>query len=456
MMVVFRLFRFLLAIYVSAAVLYTSNYFFISPLHSCLSRLLARRMPKLPAWSAPSLNSMFLPRSVPPSTTEGELLLDPDFLLDRPFEDVIYWKSSEFALQNGLGHERPIPMSEDLFLSKAFANSMRPSKIVPFFYRATGTFDKEDITITTLVTSNRFQVFARLVERYPGPISVTIHVRNITSHVHELLDSLHTFYISSPKMASNVDVHLVIDAFDRQFNTWRNIARFFARTDFVMMLDIDFSLCTDFRYALRRSPAAMDKLRTGTAAFVIPAFEYPKYADGTNEASFPRSKDALVSLVNAGRIGMFHASWGPGHSSSDYARYYAAPPGEIYKVTTYQSAYEPYVIFKKDGPPWCDERFVGYGGNKAACLFEMYLSGVSYYVLADHFLIHQNHLYEETARRVERKRNRKLYADFKEETCIRYLQLFHINGLLNTTQGHNVQMECKKIRGVSRIARGVN
>ncbi|KAJ7717827.1 glycosyltransferase family 49 protein [Mycena maculata] len=310
-------------------------------------------------------------------------------------------------------------MSEDLFLSKAFATSMSPSKIVPFFYRATGTFEKEDITITTLVTSNRFQVFARLVERYPGPISVTIHVKNTTNHVHELLDSLHTLYLSSPKMASNVDVHLVIDAFDRQFNTWRNIARFFSRTDFVMMLDIDFSPCTDFRAAIRSSEAAMNKLRTGTAAFVIPAFEYPKYADGTDEARFPRSKDALVSLVHAGKIGIFHTSWRPGHSSTDYERYYAAAPGEIYKVTSYQSAYEPYVIFKKDGAPWCDERFVGYGGNKAACLFEMYLSGISYYVLADHFLIHQNHLYEESARRVERKYNRKIYSDFKEEACLR-------------------------------------
>ena len=49
----------------------------------------------------------------------------------------------------------------------------------------------------------------------------------------------------------------------------------------------------------------------------------------------------------------------------------------------------------------CDERFVGYGGNKAACLFEMYLSGVSFYVLSDHFLVHQNHLYEEAARKQE-------------------------------------------------------
>ena len=50
---------------------------------------------------------------------------------------------------------------------------------------------------------------------------------------------------------------------------------------------------------------------------------------------------------------------------------------------------------------WCDERFTGYGGNKAACLFEMYLSGVSFFVMSDHFLIHQSHKYEEEARREE-------------------------------------------------------
>ena len=69
-------------------------------------------------------------------------------------------------------------------------------------------------------------------------------------------------------------------------------------------------------------------------------------------------------------------------------------------MTSYQSAYEPYVITSKR-VSWCDERFTGYGGNKAACLFEMYLSGVSFFVMSDHFLIHQSHKYEEEARREE-------------------------------------------------------
>ncbi|KAK0460917.1 glycosyltransferase family 49 protein [Desarmillaria tabescens] len=286
-------------------------------------------------------------------------------------------------------------MDEDLFLSKAFSSSLHPSKIVPFFYRASGRFDREDITITTIITSNRFQVFARLVERYRGPISVTIHVNNDTTHILDLLDSLETLYTSSPQMSRFVDVHLVVDFFDRQFNTWRNIARLFARTDFVMMLDIDFYLCTDFRSAIRNSRSIMAKLKEGRAAL------------------------ALKSLIETKQIDMFHASWAPGHNSTDYGRFYAASPGEVYQVTQYQAAYEPYVIFKADGPPWCDERFVGYGGNKAACLYEMYLSGISFYVLADHFLIHQSHAYEEAIRKNERKFNRKIYSDFKEEACLK-------------------------------------
>lgn len=56
---------------------------------------------------------------------------------------------------------------------------------------------------------------------------------------------------------------------------------------------------------------------------------------------------------------------------------------------------------------------MGYGGNKAACLFEMYLAGISYYVLSDHFIIHQNHLYEESARKLEVSNLPKINVDHR-------------------------------------------
>jgi glycosyltransferase-like protein LARGE len=121
-----------------------------------------------------------------------------------------------------------------------------------------------------------------------------MHVKNVTNHIHSLLDELHELYISTPHMSTNVDVHLIIDSFDRQFNSWRNVARLFARTNYVMMLDVDFAICTDFRKAIRSSNVIMDKLREGHSALVIPAFEFINHSEGLDYDRFPRNKE--VSL----------------------------------------------------------------------------------------------------------------------------------------------------------------
>lgn len=326
---------------------------------------------------------------------------------------------------------------------------MSPSKIVPYFYKATERLKQDDVTITSIITSDRLDVLARLVDKYKGPISVAFHIKNTTQdEVQATLVMLEKTYAGSEFMPRFVDVHLVIDSFDRQFNTWRNIARLFARTDFILMLDIDFFPCTDFRVSLKKNPWIKRQLQTGLAAMVVPAFEYTNFEEGKNSSNFPTKKADLLRLVKSKKLDMFHAFWRPGHNSTDYAKFYSASPGEVYEVKEYQSAYEPYVILKKIGPPWCEERFVGYGGNKAACLFEMFLSGIKYYVLADHFLIHQNHLYEEKARRSERKYNRKLYAGFREEVCFRYLRSYRDAGTLNTTRARNAVAECKKLKSV--------
>ncbi|KAF8520843.1 glycosyl-transferase for dystroglycan-domain-containing protein [Gautieria morchelliformis] len=333
---------------------------------------------------------------------------------------------------------------------------MKPSRIIPFYYKASRSFLREDITIATLVTSNRFEVLVRLVQQYQGPISVAIHVTDSPQRRVPLLKALHELYTGTPNLEEYLDVHLVLDVFERQFNTWRNIARFFAahRTDLVMMLDVDFALCTDFRSRIHDAARSevMEKVRQGTAALVIPAFEFTTYEEGLNQSAFPSNKRELLSLVDEGRLGMFHAAWQPGHNITNYKRYYTASPGEVYKVVGYQQAYEPYVIFRNAGTPWCDERFIGYGGNKAACLFELYLSGIDFFVLSDDFIIHQSHAYPTQARRQERKYNRKTYTEFREETCLRYLRYFLSEKTMDTIRSHNLQSECRKIKGFARVA----
>lgn len=144
--------------------------------------------------------------------------------------------------------------------------------------------------------------------------------------------NLEELYASSPHFSTYVDVHLALSPFsvtgsspqdagtsegDRQFNVWRNVARLFARTEFVMMLDVDFAVCTDWRSTIREAihsadspkvsmedvvsvsipernnsmdPNIFAQLRAGTVALVIPAFEYAREEDGVNQATFPQDK----------------------------------------------------------------------------------------------------------------------------------------------------------------------
>ncbi|KAI7865410.1 glycosyl-transferase for dystroglycan-domain-containing protein [Spinellus fusiger] len=340
-------------------------------------------------------------------------------------------------------------LTEDIVLDKVFSDAMGPSKVIPYYFRAQDTaIDKEEVTIATLVTQNRFKVLSRLASHYKGPVSVAIHINDDDSK-QQILTELHALYDENEDMRRYVDLHLVVDKFDRQFNMWRNVAKFFARTDYLMMLDVDFYLCTDFRKALKSQPQLMEELRSGRAAVVVPAFEFIKEKDGEDWRDFPTTKEALMDIVMEDRIDMFHRSWKRGHGSTNYTRWYASEMP--YKVTDYNYSYEPYVIFKKEGTPWCDERFIGYGANKAACLYEIYLAGIDYWVLPNDFLIHQTHHYMEDTRAKERKYNKKLYDYYREEVCLRYARMIIAADQWEMPIANNIRRECAKIKGFSDV-----
>ncbi|KAI7817113.1 glycosyl-transferase for dystroglycan-domain-containing protein [Gamsiella multidivaricata] len=320
---------------------------------------------------------------------------------------------------------------------------MQPSKVLPYYFKAERRFDLEAVTITTLITYDRYPVFSKLVTNYQGPISVSIHI-NDDENRDENLSRLHDMYSSNPSMKEFVDVHVIVDKFDRQFNMWRNVARFFARTNYFMMLDVDFHICTNLQHHLSLDPEARRLMREGNAV-LLPAFEYRKQEDGVDSRTFPKDKAAAIQLVRDNKLAIFHDFFARGHNATDYERWYKTE--SAYKVTTYQHSYEPYVILKKEGTPWCDERFVGYGANKAACLFEIYISGIDYYVLPHDFLIHQSHPYKEETRKQERKYNRKLYQNFQEEACLRYSRDFVLAQQWNTPKADNVKEQCNRIKG---------
>jgi hypothetical protein len=167
-----KVLQLLVVCYAFLAVLFTTNLLLVSPLHAFLSKALSGRLSteNSVSWTAfpvyPAEEpTVFEPLASALRTTEsGTWSLEPS-------RDLIRWAPSEHAIDYELGPvstTTTTTVTEGLFLSKAFAQSMRPSKIVPFFYQATGVFDPEDITVTTHITSNRFKIFAPLVESYQG------------------------------------------------------------------------------------------------------------------------------------------------------------------------------------------------------------------------------------------------------------------------------------------------
>ncbi|CAO3650467.1 unnamed protein product [Cunninghamella blakesleeana] len=349
---------------------------------------------------------------------------------------------SEVTWSNTKGIQETV--SESFLMSKIFSDAMGPSNLKPYYFKAKNQINIKDITLCTLVTRNRFPVLSRLASHYQGPISAAIHI-NDDETKDEVIAELHDYFDKNSDMQKYVNIHLIIDTFDRQFNMWRNVAKFFALTDYIMMLDVDFHLCTNFRQRILNNPQITSMLDAGKTALVVPAFEYLLQEDGLDARTFPTTKQQLLDLVHHEKIDMFHKSWLNGHGSTNYSKWYQSD--DYYKVMDYNYSYEPYVIFKRQGTPWCDERFIGYGANKAACLYEIYLSGIDYWVLPDDFLIHQTHSYPESTRRKERQYNRKLYSNFREELCLRYSRKFFATGEWETPIADNLKAECQKIRG---------
>jgi hypothetical protein len=161
----FRFFQLFFMLYASIAVLYTTTFLLVS-MYSALATMLFR--PAQAIW--PLLHYIPSRHTLAGQQNHfGAHKSDP-FSAQYPGGNRMRWLSSEISLQHGLGHSEPVYMNESIFLSKAFSGSMRPSKILPYFYRASGQFDHNDITIATLITSNRFQVFKRLIQRYKGTL----------------------------------------------------------------------------------------------------------------------------------------------------------------------------------------------------------------------------------------------------------------------------------------------
>lgn len=287
---------------------------------------------------------------------------------------------------------------------KMFQFALRPFDVMPFFVKASEPFAEHAIAISTLIDPSRFKRLATLAKAYNGPLSVALHVR--PEELDRQVAKLGQLVLSDPSIREKCDIHLVITPHPRQLNLLRNVARFFARTDLVIQLDADFLATTDIAGHVDEL-GYRDRLLSGEVALVLPAFEWAeddpaeKMANGgvhsaaqsdPSLSDWPQNKEELLEHFGEKRLMIFHHQWAVGHGATNYSRWKNAE--EPYEITeAYHHSFEPYLVMRRDydgsGMPYCDERLVGYGGNKAACVFEGHLSGVKLFVMPDDWVIHQ-------------------------------------------------------------------
>ncbi|CAG8474786.1 14063_t:CDS:2 [Acaulospora colombiana] len=225
-----------------------------------------------------------------------------------------------------------------------------------FYFRGELTPQEGDITVTTFVTKNDYEDLIRLAETWQGPISAVLHVptKTLSDQDPEILDVLSTFSELSqqnPSLRRHVDIHLVtgpvspanMTAIPEPTNFHLNVARLFARTEYVLFLDRDTWPSLQTRSHIEKHT----KLLLKDDVLILPTLAYTENA--TNH-DFPRSTKELMELVRDNVIGIKDHGWSLNEGPTDYKNWLKM---EKYAISRYNLHYQPNFVIRKAGNiPW--------------------------------------------------------------------------------------------------------
>ena len=162
--------------YVVASVLYTTSFLVVHLFGAPIKTLGLGISPKSPLWIAKDTWDISKIADIGTSqsqSTQEMVALGEDPVVAFPLESELLtlniWPQANSTARYGSTTQgKPLALEEELIFSKAFATSMNPSKIIPYFYKASERFRQDDVTITSIITSDRLDVLVRLVEKYKG------------------------------------------------------------------------------------------------------------------------------------------------------------------------------------------------------------------------------------------------------------------------------------------------
>ncbi|KAF9975333.1 hypothetical protein BGZ65_008308 [Modicella reniformis] len=367
-------------------------------------------------------------------------------------------------------------LSTSAIVSKMFTYSTADitDNIQPFFVRSTSTPRPDEITLVAFVLQDELSELATLVERFPGPISAVLHIE----HPSELpgasnpIKRLHAMRASNPKLRQQVDIHLITTpkthrqaAILQQSNLHRNLARFFARSDYVLLMDYDGSFpATDVSKSFADHSDWMERLRAGNV-FVLPGFnvsmvpvdeqQQQQQAAGVagaalltpalSQANLPAHKEALLDLLRDGQMVLSEKTWKKTIRNVDFHAWATTHKDRLSAIQNYDPYFSPSVVIRRDKMLWCPERF---DNNHAACMFELYLSGADFWMLPEDFSVHGGTRRELESSAREKTINTRLNQKFHEEACLKHARAFYAAGEWDSDRARHCRISCQKVLAV--------
>jgi len=342
------------------------------------------------------------------STPDVHTSLPPNSQLGVPFLSAPDELSRE-SIQS------PSRCLNQLYKSKAdFLQVEQSYRKHAFFHQATrlstDSMERPDVTIATQFTADRSESLVALHQLWRGPISAVLFVRDLSDILQIEEIRQHT-----PLIEEWVDFHFVyanVPSDPYPVNLLRAFAIQQVRTTYHISLDVDFLprpglreyLCTFLSGPIQvpSDESENGELTAGItiengrvldgagnsvqlAVLVVPAFEM----DGLRMSSHvPRHKKDLARFVRNAKARPLNVKLrAEAHAPSDYKRWFAA--SNVFEVK-YQNHYEPFLLGTREMPLF-DQRFQGYGFDKASQAYELYRMNARFFVLNDAFIVHMDH-----------------------------------------------------------------
>jgi len=206
-------------------------------------------------------------------------------------------------------------------------------------------------------------------------------------------------------------------------NLLRNFAKAGCQTEFTYIPDIDMILSPGMDSRLDRLMSSQEVSSCDKCAYVIPTYEI---SDNIN--IFPTDKNQLLPMIKNKTARAFHSKLFNINQKSSllsekWEKMEEDAEKEIgYKMENYIFKYEPLYVARANTPQF-DERFIGFGMTRNTQVYEMYVAGYEFYILANIFTNHagfQSLSNRPSWRAKQQENNNAKFDEFAKELSAHY------------------------------------